>query len=422
MIELFAVPWPQVELEHIRAFLDTAGEEGVTWEAKADEDNLRERDRPKGEEPGQLGTHAIQKAVSGLANQIGGYLIVGARWDKGARRWRLPGVVVKDPEPELGLGKVIRNLNPVPRFEARAWSPDDDRTVAVVQVEPVAVPPCMTPLGHVYERVSGETLRVEDPVLLDRLFRRGEHARGRAEHFARRAARRALDAPSWKRERSIGIAIGLASVGRETDDISSRLFVKATREAIAASAWTFWSGGQPDDIEQRQEQDAYAVLGHFEDRRVLLPNGTPGPPMRTTWIVRGAWNGSAVASVALNPGAVEHMEPFDDLVRRGWSEIAALVERLGGYGPAHLAVVVFAAQPDQPAVVGQVARQPPPPPPAGSLYARLPEETTRMGRTVSVAAPDDDTIASLRRELNRAAGLSDDEPKPEPRREAGPAE
>jgi hypothetical protein len=43
MIELFSVPWSQVELEHVRAFLDDAGEEGVTWEAKADDDRGRLR-------------------------------------------------------------------------------------------------------------------------------------------------------------------------------------------------------------------------------------------------------------------------------------------------------------------------------------------------------------------------------------------
>jgi hypothetical protein len=49
-------------------------------------------------------------------------------------------------------------------------------------------------------------------------------------------------------------------------------------------------------------------------------------------------------------------------------------------------------------------------PPPGSLYARLPEATW-MARTVSVGEPSDDLIASLARELNRAAGVSDDEPE-----------
>ena len=59
-------------------------------------------------------------------------------------------------------------------------------------------PPCMTPQGHVYERVSGETIRVTDPGLLDALIRRGRHARERSEAFADRAALRALEAIQWK--------------------------------------------------------------------------------------------------------------------------------------------------------------------------------------------------------------------------------
>jgi len=47
MIKLFSVPWSQVELEHVRAFLDDAAasddEEGVTWEAKADDKRSRIR-------------------------------------------------------------------------------------------------------------------------------------------------------------------------------------------------------------------------------------------------------------------------------------------------------------------------------------------------------------------------------------------
>jgi hypothetical protein len=37
--------------------------------------------------------------------------------------------------------------------------------------------------------------------------------------------------------RYVEIALALAAVGRETDDISSRLFVEATRNAIAEATW-----------------------------------------------------------------------------------------------------------------------------------------------------------------------------------------
>jgi hypothetical protein len=94
---LFGVDFENLDLAHVEAFLAEAGEEGVTWEAKADDDD--ERKRPGGEAPGRLKPRTIQKAASGIANQIGGFLILGARWDKAAKRWRLPGIVVDDAEP-----------------------------------------------------------------------------------------------------------------------------------------------------------------------------------------------------------------------------------------------------------------------------------------------------------------------------------
>jgi hypothetical protein len=102
-----------------------------------------------------------------------------------------------------------------------------------------------------------------------------------------------------------------------------------------------------------------------------------------------------------------------ETLRRGWRETAALVERLGGYGPAHLAVVVHVAQPAEPKVIGQSVSQPPPPPPTGTFYTQLPE-TTLIERAVSVGPPDEDTLAGIGRELNRAAGIWSDEPEPTP--------
>jgi predicted HTH transcriptional regulator len=154
----------------------------VTWEAKADDDE--ERKRPEGEEPGRLRATTIRKGACAFANQIGGYLILGARWDKRERRWRMAGFVPPEPEAKTWLSNVLDGLRPVPRYDLKAWALNGQRVVAVVQVEPVDVAPCMTPQGHVYERVSGKSVRVTDPVLLDALFRRGREARERADGSA----------------------------------------------------------------------------------------------------------------------------------------------------------------------------------------------------------------------------------------------
>ena len=115
MIELFAKPLAELALEDVRAFLaGVDDEEGVTWEAKADED--KRRGKVKGDEAGELYPTTIHKAVSAFANQVGGYLIIGARWDKDARKWRLPGVKVREHEAASWLSKVIGGMQPVPRF------------------------------------------------------------------------------------------------------------------------------------------------------------------------------------------------------------------------------------------------------------------------------------------------------------------
>jgi hypothetical protein len=51
---------------------------------------------------------------------------------------------------------VIRNgLRAVPRYDVRAW-PFGGKHVALVNVDAVAEPPCMTASGEVFVRVSGQ--------------------------------------------------------------------------------------------------------------------------------------------------------------------------------------------------------------------------------------------------------------------------
>lgn len=429
MFDLFGVPWPHLDLPAVRTFLDDAGEEGVTWEAKADDDD--ERKRPEGEEPGRLHVRTVQKAGCGLANQIGGYLILGARWDKKAKRWQVPGVVIPGPEPELWVGKALRGLNPVPRFDAsKMWKLDDQRVVAVIWIEPVDVPPCMTPLGHVYERVSGETLRVTDPTLLAGLFQRGREARARAEQSADRAARRALEVPTWKHERAVGISIAIASVGRVTDDISSRLFLKSFRDAMSEAIWRFFKARmpvpdispRPTNMEWLQEQDGLTLIAEFNENASSAAANED--PRRSAWLIQATWDGAVAACATFNPAAsrTEELSGFDHVVLPGWREAVPLVERLGGYGPAMLTLAIHATQDEKLPVPRQAMKTPPPPPPPkGTLYSKLREETWAR-RWVSVGEPaSSDVLGSLQREIQRSAGIivAESEPAPEPDSEAG---
>lgn len=410
MLPLFSTAWSDLDLDAVAGFLADAEEEGVTWEAKADDQR------------GRLHPDSLRKAACGLANRVGGYILIGAKWDKAAKRWELPGITRPDTEPELWVGKVLRGLRPTPVYETRAWTLADDRIAAVVWIAPVDEPPCMTPHGQVYERVSSETIPVTDPARLDALFRGGQHARARAEHFANRAANRALDAPRWHSDRAVGIAVALAPVGRKTDDLGSQLFIESFGSSMVDALQMFVRIGHPERSrvapnrwERWQQQDALSLFAHFEQGGLFEPGGTGRRPS-STWYLQATWDGAVVAAVALSPEAVGDLTDLGEVLTPAWKVIVPLAERLGGYGPAHLAAGVYAA-PDlprsMPLVRDGVAIQRPPPPPKGTLFAALPERTL-MGRCVSIGAAASDVLSSMDRELRRAGGRETWEPDATP--------
>ena len=66
-MDLFGVPWDQIEFAEVASFLSGATDEGVTWEAKGDD------------ERGAWHPRGVRKAVCAFANSfLGGYIIVGA--------------------------------------------------------------------------------------------------------------------------------------------------------------------------------------------------------------------------------------------------------------------------------------------------------------------------------------------------------
>jgi hypothetical protein len=405
MFDLFRVPWRRVELEHVRDFLSEAqDDEGVTWEAKADDDH--ERKRPEGEQPGRLYPQTLHKAVSALANQLGGYLILGARWDKSERRWLLPGFVSPEDEARTWLDNVVGGLRPVPRYDARPWHLEGDRWVAVIRVDPVDEPPCMTPLGHVYERVSGKSVRVADPALLDRLIRRGREQRATAQARAEEAATLAIERdtkhPTW----SVTLAVAMAPVGRETDDISSRLFVPSYGTALREALLRFVPEGEQVNGGVATGQSWLTAAGVASSARELN---------WSEWALTARWTGAVAASATFSVNEVPGVIAFDEVVRPGWRELAPLVERLGGYGPAHLTLMVRTAPPhgdgkiDGKFVAPEVRPQPPP---QGSVFGRLRQgDDTVIARWVSVEQPSDGVLASMQREFERAAGRPSFEPE-----------
>lgn len=397
MFDLFDVSWAGLGRSQVESFLDGADEEGVTWEAKG-----------RGEDQTRPRPASLQKAVCGLANQMGGYLIIGASRRDG--KWKLDGIEAPTEEPQLWIGQILRGLQPVPRFEvSETFELEDGRVALVVKVEPVAVPPCMTPSGRIFERVSGETLPVQDPVLLDRLLRRGEHARGRAEHFARRAAERAIALPDWSTQHSVSIAVGLSSVGRETDDISSRLFTESTHDAIVKSIWELLNGIQPEGLGVDPQQDAYTAIADSPANNHYDTDGTIVGVIRTSRFLQANWDGSVAAGAWFSDDHLQGPILPEQLIANFWHQAATIGQLLGGYGPAYLHVLIRAAKSGAVEVRGNVAQAAGRPPPKDTLYAKLPA-LTEMGRLLDVPELDDEVVNSLRRELQRAAGIRTDEP------------
>ncbi|MDQ3740085.1 MAG: hypothetical protein M3320_09650 [Actinomycetota bacterium] len=170
---------------------------------------------------------------------------------------------------------------------------------------------------------------------------------------------------------------------------------------------------RPDSTYARQEQDALTYIAEVEEGWNLLAGGNARPRHRSAWLVQAEWTGAVAASASFSVEAVRDLSAFDDVVMAGWRECVQLLERLGGYGPAHLTLGISVAQPEPPSKEDEHRPPAPPPPDRGTLYAKLREETW-VRRRVSVAEPDSDTLGSIQREVQRAARIESSEPEDEP--------
>jgi Schlafen, AlbA_2 len=366
--------WEALTLGDIEAFLADAGDEGLTWEAKGTE-------RPH---PG-----SIRKQVCAFANAIGGYLLIGVRRDDGA--WVADGVDFGGDEPTTWLGGIIRNgLRPVPRYDVKSWKLDDGREVAVIHVQPVSEPPCMTSSGEVFERVSGESIKVEDPTVLARLYQRGQAAEVRAETTALAGPERVgLHDPG--EPPFLIVAIALAPTGT-ADDISGRLFVESFGESLAdqVEALPFYRS-----TGRLQKVFADTVVGQDS---VLASRRAPDNVER--WVAATFWDGSVALLFEVMRPPEEHYSriPVDelfDLVSRAANVAAELVEAVGGYGRAHLVVRLIARGF---ALVDAHGDQYP------MHQSTIQRWTSDDGRVT------DEMIESMKRELLRAVGVKAWEP------------
>jgi len=368
---MFDRGWDELDLASLRRFFADAGDEGLTWETKGSE-----FPRPD----------SIRKAVAGFANQAGGFLIIGASRDKPTGQWRVDGVPfdrsgggVKS-EPGTWIGSLIAptGVTPTPTFDAKEFWLDDDGLVLVVRVEPIAIPPCLTSSGIVYQRVVGATPPVTDQVVLADLLRRGQTARIRVEDSALRAARRLLDDLSAYSAQHTPFSVAMCAAGA-TQSGQGSLFLEARATAFASVV-----------ADQLQPDHMLRYGTHVAIQQDGIRIRTASSEIGAAVTAFAFWDGAVAASLSVEDDDFTVPELTNN-VTRYWRALTDVLSIFNWSGDAHLVVAfneekVRAANPKGPVPV------------------------TDVRRWTASGAPSDDEVASVVREIERGFGRPSWEP------------
>jgi hypothetical protein len=369
-VTIFGRALRELRLEDVAAFLADAEPEPLLWEAKGIAANA----------------HEVRRQVCGFANSHdGGDLVIGAHQaDDGF--WTLDGVEFPD-EPPIWVSNVVGSggVNPYPDgLDTCAWATSAGRHVAVVAVPPIATPPCNA-RGTVYERVSGKTISVREPLRLAELFARGDQARRDAEAKARRAAftilTRGRSHPAHG-VRHVQFGLGLAAAGY-LPDISSRLFHANFEQAAVSSIRTVL------DHDPLQPPGGPGIAPDVTQDSRLFEVRAADARLGSSWLVRATWDGAigiywvqgvdqtAIDSIVKGP------------VRHAWMSADELLDELAPQGPRYLQVAMAGGSfpPNRTHHPGEILPDP-------STAARGP-----INRGV-----DEVVLASIERELRRATG------------------
>src|SRR5581483_7091936 len=382
MESIFGVRWAALELNHVQAFLKGASGEGLTWEAK-------------GHAPLKQLKHKIVEAVCALANQLGGFVIVGAESESKSSEgpWMLPGVVNDiNEDAHDWICRVLngRLTNPPP-FDVRRWTLPDQRLVAaVIRVEPVPVPPCITIDGLVWQRMVAESKKVTEPLVLQDLIHRGEAARAAAREKSREAVARLIDmAPLVEGgQENARVAIALTPTAAMSD-ISSRLFREEFKEALAHAAGTLETAEWVAMTEPRPHRDGY-----------VLWRGKAGPES-WAWAMLALWNGTVCVEFAIRRQTNSSPPSVNTIIEQAWSAAASLLPELTGIPDKDHVPTFFALQ-----VRGgdHFTLQYP------QRLVRAPTTDGPVERWTTMSEPTPAEVSSVIRELARAVGVDALEP------------
>jgi hypothetical protein len=369
-VTIFGVPWADIDADHVRTFLDAAGAEPLLWEAKGTE----------------LDKHEIRRQVCGFANSHeGGYLILGARQTPDG--WELDGVDFPD-EPPTWISSIVGEgaVRPYPDgLDTKPLDLGNGAQAAVVRIPPTSSPPCNTFVA-VYERVSGRTIPVREPLRLATLFARGEQAHQVALAKAATAAQDAIDRgrshPAHGDEH-VQFGFGLSAVGYEAD-ISSRLFTPE------------FDNGALTSIRTRLERRA---IGSSEGPSIMWEvsqiartlETTATHPLGYSWSVEAGWAGAISVYWTLAVTQLNIDSVVDGPLKQAWVAAEEILKLLAPRGGRYLHI--------------QLA--------GGTLPPNRRDEPQWGGRRPALpvvsqgpldAGTDDTVLASIARELHRATG------------------
>jgi hypothetical protein len=332
---LFGIAWEELGIADIERFLETAGNEGLTWEAKGDSAEHRWPRRQQ-----------IEKAVSGFANSnLGGVLIIGAeRRSRQSPGWDLPGLEPPGAEEvDLALGQTIdTGVHPAPHYRVKSWPRPNGRAAALVWVPPVAQPPSITRDGLVFQRATGRTEPVTDQGALARLFDRGDRARLLAERKALAAAAAALETPEHLNpaaDRSpwppVGehprAALTLAAAGYD-HDIGGRLYQRGFGGRMLDLAKTL----RVEWVVGRDSPQGHEYLIQRRGWVAAVRDEAHSPAHAYRWIIRADWSG-AVSILCCLPTEAGGELP-ERVLQPAWTVAMQLLRWLGGVGSAHLVI------------------------------------------------------------------------------------
>jgi hypothetical protein len=313
-----------VELDDVAALLDDVAAEPLHWEAKGIKVN-----------PGE-----VRKQICGFANsQDGGFLILGTVADEGA--WHLDGVVFPNDDPPAWMSDVAQGVQPYPEgLDTQPLQTEDGKWITVTWVPPTPTPPCNAH-GTVYERVSGATRSVREPLRLSELITRGETAHGTAKWQAKHAAERAsafgaklLEAPA----ENVSFALGLRAVAYD-EDLRVHLFSPTMIELLLDTV--------PGSRGSKLGKDV--LIDHRQDAVIAYPYGATQDIGAGEWVVHVAWDGSVgVACRVARVERVGHVESLvNEHIRKAWEISAKAIRLLGPRGPAYLQIVLGGKQFDE---------------------------------------------------------------------------